>query len=204
MKIRKIPAPPVTGIPESARKTARTLFVFPQRKGVDVVEKTVLYIVDASGEFATLIGTLFGTDAVSIECYASAEAFLEGYRPSRRALLILDPSFQGASGLDLLQILRSRGHVLPTICVAYASRTMSSALTCAGVLEHFERPFDSRLVSLRLDAQGLLASTDGLDVNPSPASSLDMEGAGFAARLERLTPREREVAGLVGQGHSSF
>ena len=49
-------------------------------------------------------------DGKVVEDYASAEAFLEAYKPGREGCLLVDAYLPGMSGLKLLQRLHEHGH----------------------------------------------------------------------------------------------
>jgi FixJ family two-component response regulator len=178
-----------------------------ERGGLRVAEKSVLYIVDRDREFAALLGALLAGEVARVECYERAEAFLERYRPQERALLVLDPTrLEGMSGTELLDALHARGERLPVICLAgRVSMAMSSGVMRAGALDLVQKPFDAGAVVQVLEVLRQAFGQPSREISPALPSSVaeDREGTSFAARFERLTPREREVACLVGEGCSS-
>lgn len=114
-------------------------------------EKPVLHIVDEDDEFALLLGLLLAGDARRVERHANLQEFLLAYRPDEHAVLLLDPSIQGARGVEALEALRSCGVELPVLCLTRSAGVeLGSLLTRAGAIDVVEKPFDAGTVGRAL------------------------------------------------------
>ena len=99
------------------------------------------------------------------------------------------------SGLDLQRELAHRGHRLPVIFItAHGDIRMAVAAVKAGAVDFLEKPIDDALLveSLR---EALLRE----DVERTARN----KARELAARLQRLTLREKEVMSLVIEGLSN-
>ena len=56
-------------------------------------------------------------DGLIVESYASAEDFLESFRPDREACLLTDADLPGMQGVALMEHLRRSGNAVPTVIV---------------------------------------------------------------------------------------
>ncbi|MBI1853660.1 MAG: response regulator transcription factor [Planctomycetes bacterium] len=138
---------------------------------------------------------LLGSVSLQAESYASANEFLEAYDPDRPGCLVLDVRLVGMSGLELQETLTARGIPLPVIIVTgHADVAMAIRVLHAGAIDLIEKPYSDQALLDRVHQ----------------AISLDAERrrerlrhAGVRARLERLTPREREVMDLVVAGKAN-
>jgi FixJ family two-component response regulator len=85
---------------------------------IDILNKTnpVIYVIDPDQKLRSELMTLFkrtGYDAVS---YPSAEEFLEAEQhPARFGCIVSEMELPGASGLELLAMLRDKNSRLPLI-----------------------------------------------------------------------------------------
>ena len=124
--------------------------------------------------------------------FGTAEEFLSALPSPALGCLIADVRLPGLSGLELHCELKRRGVGLPVIFITgHADVPMAIAALRQGALDFLEKPIDDRalLVSIRT----ALARDRP---NPEPDGEI-------AARLQRVTAREREVLELVVAGYSS-
>jgi len=145
----------------------------------------IVYIVDDDEAVRDSIATLVSLHGYSCRTFASARDYLDHADLSVAACVVLDVKMPGLSGLDLQQEMRLRDirHGILFVtghgAVELAVRAMK-----AGALDFLEKPFDQERL---LDGiRAALARVSGQ--NPS---------------LAGLTPREREVAGLIADGLTS-
>lgn len=156
----------------------------------------VVYVVDDDCDTADWLTALLGRVGLSVVWFRSPELFLNAYKPSRPACLVLDIRLPGMSGLELLCRLRERGLGLPAIVlsahsdVAMAVRAMKCGATDVMDKNDFET---QRFV------EGVRASI------ASDSQQLEHRHAGvvFNRRLAALTPREREVMELLIGGKTN-
>ena len=124
--------------------------------------------------------------------YGSVRDFLDQPLPNRPYCLVLDVRLPGQSGLDLQDALAKMGAEAPIIFITgHADVPMTVRAMKAGAVEFLAKPFRDQDL---LDAiqHALELSRETLRKREASAS--------LNARLEGLTPREREVLGFVTTG----
>jgi RNA polymerase sigma factor (sigma-70 family) len=124
--------------------------------------------------------------------FASGEEFLAYNALQRPACALLDVRLPGIDGLELQRQLRTKHPGLPTIVIT-AHGDVSTARTALrdGAVDFLEKPIDE---SDLLDAVTTALTSDQRIVQ----EARDREE--LAARLERLTAREREVFERITNG----
>ncbi|MGI4985439.1 MAG: response regulator transcription factor, partial [Janthinobacterium lividum] len=76
-----------------------------------------VFVVDDDEAVRDSLRWLLEANSYNVQCFASAEAFLEGYQSAQVGCLILDVRMQGMSGLELQEKLLALGSTLPIIFV---------------------------------------------------------------------------------------
>jgi RNA polymerase sigma factor (sigma-70 family) len=154
-------------------------------------EPTV-FIVDDDQEVREAIGLLMDSIGLAAEPYASAQDYLEAFDPARPGCLVLDIRMKGMSGLDLQQRLaRETVHPPVIIITGHGDVPMAVRAVKAGAVDFIEKPFNDQVLldavhrALELDAERRGAASRLADIED---------------RLERLTPREREILEQVVAG----
>lgn len=144
-----------------------------------------VFIVDDDQAVARSLRWLIETVRLNVETFASAQAFLDGYDGSKRGCLVLDVRMGGMSGLQLFDLLVERGSRLPVIFLSgHGDIPLAVAAVKKGAFDFVEKPFnDNELVDRVIRAMQFDASRKA----PGPIAAV------AAARLNQLTPREREV-----------
>jgi PAS domain S-box-containing protein len=127
-----------------------------------------------------------------VEDYGSGEEFLAAFRPGSAACLLLDVELPGISGLGVLAQLRHDGHRLPAIVITGISdiKTAVAAMR-AGATDFIEKPVaapELLMVVARILDQG------------DDAGKATAWRAAAAARIDALTPRQRQVMTMVLAG----
>src|SRR5262249_4701408 len=127
-----------------------------------------------------------------VATYESAETFLDGDLSEISGCLVLDVRMAGLSGLELQRSLASRNVEVPIVFITgHGDIPMSVQAMKAGAVEFLTKPFsDEELVS----AVGQALERD----QKSRAARVVV--AAVRERYQKLTPREREVMGLVVEG----
>ena len=155
-------------------------------------EIPTVFVVDDDANVRTSIQGLLKSAGLRAECFETAEQFLQRKPSKGPSCLILDVSLPGMSGLDFQQKLRNAGLQIPIIFVTgYGDIPMTVKAMKSGAVEFLTKPFEDQDL---LDAVQQALARD---------SATRQERADFAALRERydtLTPREREVMGLVVSG----
>jgi two-component system CheB/CheR fusion protein len=131
----------------------------------------------------------------TVEVYASAEAFLDAYRPGAEGCLLVDAVMPGMSGFALLQRLKDKGSRLPAIMITGNGDVhMAVRAMQAGAVDFIEKPVGS---------DELLASIDHALEQTRDSAKLSAWREEAAARLAGLTARQRQILDLVLAGHPS-
>jgi two-component system CheB/CheR fusion protein len=138
---------------------------------------------------------LLAEDGRTVEVYASAEAFLDAYRPGADGCLVVDAMMPGMSGFALLQRLKDEGHRLPAIMITGNGDVhMAVRAMQAGALDFIEKPVGQK---------ELLASIDHALEQTRDSAKRSAWREAAAARLAGLTARQRQILSLVLAGQAS-
>jgi FixJ family two-component response regulator len=154
-------------------------------------EPTVI-VVDDDLEIREALGGLFRSVGLQVKTLESVPEFLREGRPAGPTCLVLDVRLPGRSGLDFQRELTAAGIQLPIIFITgYGDIPMSVQAMKGGAIEFLTKPFRDQEL---LDAiqQGLERDRAWLENERATAS--------LRARLETLSPRERQVMALVVRG----
>lgn len=158
---------------------------------------TRIHIVDDDSEICESMACLLAQNGYEVHRYASADEFLAAPEstPARAApmLVISDVRMPGRSGVGMLRILRERaaasGASLAVILLSgHATVPLAVEAMRAGAVHFLEKPVDPDIL---LDTVAAACR----QLAPAP------QDAAARARLNALTPREREVlAAFVARG----
>jgi two-component system CheB/CheR fusion protein len=158
-------------------------------------EPPVIFVVDDDDEVRCAMRSVLEADGRSVEDFASCEAFLDAYHPGREGCLLIDAFLPGMSGLELLQRLHDAGHRLPSIMITgNGDVPMAVQAMKAGASDFIEKPVG------RAD---LLASVERALEQSKDTAKLTAWHEEAAARVARLTPRQRQIMEMVLAGHPS-
>ncbi len=125
------------------------------------------------------------------QTFGFAQEFLDSPRPDAPACLVLDVKMPGLSGLDLQRALAEAGVQLPIIMTGHGDIQMSVRAMKAGAVEFLTKP---------VRPQDLLKAVQQAIARDRRARQERAELADLRRRFDLLTPRQREVLGLVVAG----
>ena len=149
-------------------------------------------VIDDDSEVRGSIGSLLRSSGYDVRLYDGPAAFLAAGAPDVPACLVLDIRLSGENGLDFQERLAGHGMALPVVLITgHGDIPMTVRGMRAGAVDFLPKPFG--------DEQLLAAVAAALDVDRSRRA----EAAGSAeltADFAGLTPREKEVMGLVVTG----
>jgi two-component system, chemotaxis family, CheB/CheR fusion protein len=155
----------------------------------------VIFVVDDDGALRQSLRDLLREDGRTVEVYASAEAFLEFYRPGTDGCLLVDAAMSGMSGFALLQRLKDHGDRLPAIMITGNGDVhMAVRAMHAGAADFLEKP---------VSANELLASIDHALEQTRDSTKRFARREAAATRLAGLTARQRQILDLVLAGQSN-
>ena len=155
-------------------------------------EIPTVFVVDDDANVRTSIQGLLKSAGLRSECFETAEQFLQRKPSKGPSCLILDVSLPGMSGLDFQQKLRDAGLQIPIIFVTgYGDIPMTVKAMKSGAVEFLTKPFED---------QDLLDAVQQALARDSATRRDRADLAALRERYDKLTPREREVMGLVVSG----
>lgn len=151
-----------------------------------------VFLVDDDQAVRDAVGLLLRTTGLNVEAFANAADFLASDRVRRPGCLLLDVRMPGMSGLDLQKQLREQGHRIPIIFMTgHGDVPMATRAMKAGAFDFIEKPFQG---------QTLLARVREALERDARERRRQAQRNEAAARLARLSPREREVLERVAAG----
>jgi FixJ family two-component response regulator len=155
-------------------------------------QKAIVLVVDDDESVRKSLAGLIRSAGLSVKTFASAQQFLDGAREDAPSCLVLDVRLPGLNGLDLQQWMAEANIEIPIVFITGHGdiRTSVRAMK-AGAVEFLTKPFADRDL---LDAIEQAIERDRA-LRRHRAEMADLRG-----RYESLTPREREVMGLVVSG----
>ncbi len=126
------------------------------------------------------------------ESFESAEVFLKHYNPAVSGCVLTDVRMPGMSGLELQEQLRSEQIRVPVIIMtAHADVPMAVRAMRSGAFDFIEKPVNPQALLERIRH-----AIDRDNHQREDQKQID----DLRKRLELLSPREREVMGLVVGG----
>ena len=155
----------------------------------------VVAVIDDDAAVRDSLAWLLKSAGWEVKLYSSAEEYLDSGEIGCSGCLILDVRMPGMSGLKLHQQLTADDVRVPVILLTgHADVPMAVKALKSGVFDFLEKPFDDHILLSRVQ--------QALDHNKEVQHSQDMH-QGAEQRLVLLTPREREVLGLICSGYSN-
>jgi len=153
----------------------------------------IVHIVDDDDAVRDSLDLLLRVRGYRTRTYESGEALLADADALEDGCIVLDLRMAGVSGLDVQRQLASRGVDLPIIMLtAHGDAGSARDALKGGAVEFLEKPAD--------DVMLVQAIESALNAGRQ-ARSDRIRRAEIAGRIERLTPREREVLSHVLAGH---
>ncbi|MEA2778856.1 MAG: two-component system, LuxR family, response regulator FixJ [Rhodospirillaceae bacterium] len=144
-----------------------------------------IFVLDDDEAVRDSLQALLETQGYGVAVYASAEDFLDAYRPARLACALVDLKMPGMDGLALLNRLAADNVRLPVIMVTgHGDIPLAVTAMKAGAVDFVEKPYSTEAI---------------LDIVRQVIGRLQQDHAGDMAasdallRVSGLTPREREV-----------
>lgn len=151
-----------------------------------------VFVIDDDAEVRNGLRLLLESVGLKVDCYPSAIEYLKSFDPTRAGCIVVDVRMPGMSGLDLQEQLAEEAVHPPVIIITgHGDVPMAVRAVKKGAVDFIEKPFRDQIL---LDSVHRAIELDA--VRRGEVSLLD----DIRAKLDRLTPREREVLDLVIQG----
>ena len=154
-----------------------------------------VFLVDDDASVRDSLGLTLKMAGLRVEAFASAEAFLDAYDANRPGCLVLDVHMPGMNGIELQRELNDRE--LPVFIIFLTNHgdiPMSVKAVKAGAVDFLPKPFSGKDLLERVH--------EALTLDAAARQERDHMTA-VVARIENLTPREREVMAAMVTGQSS-
>jgi FixJ family two-component response regulator len=149
---------------------------------------SIVFVVDDDVSVRESLDLLLRTTGWRAETFASAQEFLSRRRDPVPCCLVLDVTLPGLNGLELQQQLANRTDMPIIFITGHGDVPMSVQAMKAGAVEFLTKPFKDDV---------LLDAIRGAIERSRAALRLDSQMQALRKCYVSLTPREREVMGLV-------
>jgi FixJ family two-component response regulator len=152
---------------------------------------SIVYIVDDDSRIREALSDMLAAAGFRVVAFESAAAYMIYPRPEQPSCLILDVELPDINGLDLLQQLVADRHPPVVFITGHGDIPKSVQAMKGGAIDFLPKPFrqEDLVAAIRV----------ALNKDEMARSSYD-ELHDLRACHESLTPREREVLGLVVSG----
>jgi two-component system, LuxR family, response regulator FixJ len=159
-----------------------------------VAEPATVVVIDDDEAVLDSLRVLLELEGFNVETFERASIFLERFEGKLPGCLVTDVRMPEMDGLELLQALSGRGPLPPVIVMTgHGDVPVAVQAMKLGARDFIEKPFDT--ADLMTSIRECLTETAN-----STAMCPDRE---IGQRLERLTPREREVLEQLVIGRSN-
>lgn len=164
----------------------------PSKREKSALPLPVVYVVDDDPDVRRSVAFLVSILDVEVRALATAEAFLEAWRPGDVGCLILDVRMPGMSGLELQEQMLRLGIDLPIIFVSgHGDIPMAVRAMRGGAVDFLTKPYSDQDL-LDLIQRALQTHREN--------QQRRREAATVNARFALLTQREVEVMALAVEG----
>lgn len=161
-----------------------------------MIEPSVhVYIVEDDDAVRESLQLVLESLGQPVAAFPSANAFLEAYHPDMAGCLVLDIRMPGMNGMELQRQLNERNSILPIIFVTgHGDIPMAVEAMQQGAVDFVQKPYREQDL---LDKINLALALDREN-----RESLQMRQE-IAARIDSLTPREKDVLDLMVAGKAN-
>ena len=161
-------------------------------RSTDEPKSPVVFIVDDDASVREALSSLVRSIGLRVETFSSAGEFLRQSNSDSPSCLVLDVRLPDLSGLALQRELAAKNNGIPIIFITgHGDIPMSVRAMKAGASEFLTKPFSEQ------DLLEAIRQAIRRDIDARKKRLIAVE---LRARYGTLTPREREVMGLVIRG----
>ena len=155
-------------------------------------EPATVFVVDDDASVRKALTRSIQAAGLNVKAFASAREFLDQGPPEGPGCLVLDVRMPDLSGLDLQAELNSRNVQTPIIFITgHGDIPVTVKAMKGGAVDFLPKPFK---------ASNLLGAIREAIKKDERLQASRAETAQVQRRIQTLTPREREVLGLVVKG----
>ncbi len=155
----------------------------------------VVFIVDDDASVRDSLRWLIESVQLPVQCFATAQEFLDGYNNQQTGCVLLDVRMPGISGLDLQEELQQQNFALPVIIITgHGDVPMAVRAFKSGVFDFIEKPFNDQHLIDRIQQA----------IEKSHSQKVSMQRRqGARDRLQKLSSREIQVLDCIVAGCSN-
>ena len=151
-----------------------------------------VFVVDDDVSVRRALARLIRSFGMQVETFSTGQEFLSCKVPEGPACIVLDMRLSGENGLVLQDTLRTSERRLPIIFITgHGTVPLCAQALKAGAIDFLLKP---------VDEQDLLEAISRAIEEDRYTQGNQRKRAAIAWRVATLTPREREVMGLVVTG----
>ena len=144
-----------------------------------------VFVVDDDAAIRKAVSRLLRSAGITVAVFESPTEFLAQYDANTPGCLVLDLAMPGFNGLQLQTALREKGSILPIIFLSgHGDVSKSVQAMKQGAFDFLTKP---------VNAKNLLPAIRAAIERDAVARRQQANLAEICARLDTLTPREREV-----------
>ncbi len=155
-------------------------------------EQPIVFVIDDDASMRRALTNLFESVGLRVEVFGSAPELLRSSLPDVASCLVLDVRLPGVSGLDFqTELAKANIHIPIIFMTGHGDIPMSVRAMKAGAMDFLTKPFRQQEM---LDAVATAIERD------RKRREDDKMISNVQARVETLTPRERDVLALVAAG----
>jgi FixJ family two-component response regulator len=152
----------------------------------------VVFIVDDDPSVRKSLARLIRSAGYRVDAFASAEEFLSREPSIGPCCVVLDVRMPGVTGLDLQKTLASALHGIPIVFITgHGDVSMSVNAMKLGAVDFLTKPFEG---------QDLLSAVQRAVAKDTRDLGAEARTGEVQKRVNRLTPRQRQVFALVVTG----
>jgi FixJ family two-component response regulator len=156
------------------------------------MSEPIVHIVDDDAAVRASLDSLFQSVGLGTRQHGTAQSFLDSGEADQAGCLVLDVRLPGVSGLDFQDRLNACGVRMPVVFMTgHGDIPMSVRGMKAGAVDFLAKPFRDQDM---LDAVAAALDRD------RAARSESVELAALRAMYAQLSPREKQVLGMVATG----
>jgi two-component system, LuxR family, response regulator FixJ len=153
----------------------------------------VVHLIDDDDGVRQAVAFLLTTMGFAVRVYQSAVVFLDALDSVQPGCIVTDVRMPGMDGIALQRALKVRGVRLPVIVITgHADVPLAVEAMKAGAVDFIEKPFSD---------ETLVTAIQGAIDRYAQDFRHEDEVAAIKARLDSLSPREREVLEGLIAGH---
>src|SRR4029077_14746273 len=172
-------------------------------------EEGTVFLVDDDAGVRDSLTLLLSLKGLRTQPFATAESFIETYRPDWSGCVLTDLRMPGMTGLELQAALRERQMEVPVVVLtAHGDVATARAALKNGAFDFLEKPIDDGML-LDVLQNALRVDRERRGAEKTPARAVGgRRGAAPpppppAPRRERPPAREREILALLAAGHQN-